>query len=397
MTYQIDVIKLAEYVLSLPNGRAVQLYAKKNPQEVDQIINNTTFLLETNKLSSRCYCITHNIYTKPTCKMCNNNVDWIGNAFRTYCSRKCKGSDEDIKDKVRYTTQQRFGVDNASQAPVIKQKKIDTCLANHGVMYPQQSEQILQKSCDAIMLKYGVKRPLQNKEIQEKMEQTNMERYGHRNIAQGTKKEQVKQTMLDRYEVEYPLQNKIIQRKIRHTRVKKYGKFNKTKPHIVNISQLLESKDWMVDQYLTQNKTSAIIASELGICGSWILVNIHKHDIKIRRHWQRSMMCNAWLTSISIQNSIDIEHEFKIPETLYHADGYCRDTNTIYEFHGDYWHGNPDVYASDAWNKKLDNFMGNLYQATIIRENKIKELGYNLVTIWENDYNKMLTSLKSDV
>jgi hypothetical protein len=30
-----------------------------------------------------------------------------------------------------------------------------------------------------------------------------------------------------------------------------------------------------------------------------------------------------------------------------------------------------------------------LYEKTLIRENKIKELGYNLKTIWENDWKKI--------
>jgi len=35
-----------------------------------------------------------------------------------------------------------------------------------------------------------------------------------------------------------------------------------------------------------------------------------------------------------------------------------------------------------------------LYDKTLIRDNKIKELGYNLVTIWENDWKKINNSIK---
>ena len=35
-----------------------------------------------------------------------------------------------------------------------------------------------------------------------------------------------------------------------------------------------------------------------------------------------------------------------------------------------------------------------LYDKTLIRDNKIKELGYNLVTIWENDWKKNNSSIK---
>lgn len=65
-----------------------------------------------------------------------------------------------------------------------------------------------------------------------------------------------------------------------------------------------------------------------------------------------------WLDFLSKFYNIHIKHylndgEFLIPNTNYKADGYCKDTNTIYEFHGDFWHGNPEIYNPDEINKKL--------------------------------------------
>ena len=53
-----------------------------------------------------------------------------------------------------------------------------------------------------------------------------------------------------------------------------------------------------------------------------------------------------WLDFISTYNQIKIQHaenggEYKIPNSRLKTDGYCQETNTIYEFHGDFWHGNP--------------------------------------------------------
>ncbi len=92
--------------------------------------------------------------------------------------------------------------------------------------------------------------------------------------------------------------------------------------------------------------------------------------------------------------NIHIQHalnggEYSIPNTPYHADGYCAETNTIYEFYGDYWHGNPDVFESDVYSKSQRKTMGEIYKNTITRENKIKALGYNIITIWEKDYNTL--------
>jgi len=67
------------------------------------------------------------------------------------------------------------------------------------------------------------------------------------------------------------------------------------------------------------------------------------------------------------------------------ADGLDEETNTIYEFYGDYWHGNPNVYDQDK-NCFTNQTFGDFYKRTIKREKLIKKAGYNLVTIWESDY-----------
>ncbi len=100
-----------------------------------------------------------------------------------------------------------------------------------------------------------------------------------------------------------------------------------------------------------------------------------------------------WMTFIESYYDISIQHmgnsskEYMIGgNTRWKADGYCKDTNTIYEFHGDYWHGNPKVYKPSAKNTICNKTMGFLYKKTTDRESKIKSLGYNLITIWEHDW-----------
>jgi hypothetical protein len=68
------------------------------------------------------------------------------------------------------------------------------------------------------------------------------------------------------------------------------------------------------------------------------------------------------------------------------VDGYCRKTNTVYEFHGDYWHGNPNFYPSHEIHPIKKVPFGQLYIETLKRDESIRQLGYNLITIWENEY-----------
>jgi hypothetical protein len=106
-----------------------------------------------------------------------------------------------------------------------------------------------------------------------------------------------------------------------------------------------------------------------------------------------------WLDFLSKLYNINIQHasndgEYVITTTKYKADGYCKENNTIYEFHGDYWHGNPKVFNPDDINEITKCTYKDLYDKTLIRENKIKELGYNLITIWENDWKKLNKCIK---
>ena len=87
------------------------------------------------------------------------------------------------------------------------------------------------------------------------------------------------------------------------------------------------------------------------------------------------------------------ECEFRIPTTRYLADGYCKETNTIYEFHGDYFHGNPKIYLEKDKNDVCNKTMGYLYKKTLEREQKIKELGFNLEVMWESNWNKINKSI----
>ena len=105
-----------------------------------------------------------------------------------------------------------------------------------------------------------------------------------------------------------------------------------------------------------------------------------------------------WLNFLSKLYNIHIQHaindcEYKIPNTKWKADGYCKETNTIFEYHGDFWHGNPKIYKPDDMNDVSKRTMGTLYKRTINREQKIKELGYNLEVMWESDWNKINKSI----
>lgn len=68
------------------------------------------------------------------------------------------------------------------------------------------------------------------------------------------------------------------------------------------------------------------------------------------------------------------------------VDGLDASSNTIYEFYGDYFHGNLNIFKSTDLNKKVNKTFQELYDKTIAREKIILNSGYKLITIWENEF-----------
>lgn len=111
-----------------------------------------------------------------------------------------------------------------------------------------------------------------------------------------------------------------------------------------------------------------------------------------------SFVETKWLDSLNLPN--DREHRSvtkKINDKVFKLDGFDPKTNTVYEFYGDYWHGNPNRYNPEDMCSATKTTFAELYEKTMEKEKLLKEAGYNLVTIWESDFNKMFNQNKKFV
>jgi hypothetical protein len=111
-----------------------------------------------------------------------------------------------------------------------------------------------------------------------------------------------------------------------------------------------------------------------------------------------SMKAVKYLEFISSYYKITIQHaenegEYMITNTNYKADGYCKETNTIYEFHGTIYHGDPRCCNPDE-NNYLGKNYGELHRRTLEREQCIRDLGYKLVVIWERDWDNVIRLIR---
>ena len=69
------------------------------------------------------------------------------------------------------------------------------------------------------------------------------------------------------------------------------------------------------------------------------------------------------------------------------VDGYDPTTKTVYEFLGDYWHGNPQKFNTNDFNQICKKTYGSLYNNTLKKFHILLSGGYNIKYIWENDWN----------
>jgi hypothetical protein len=114
----------------------------------------------------------------------------------------------------------------------------------------------------------------------------------------------------------------------------------------------------------------------------WVSPNKHMQGLGCKQCSNGGTSKNEqrWILSLGIKH-IETQKNFYLSDgSRIKADGYDPITNTIYEYHGKYWHGHPDRSDPDELIKGKS--AGDRYIETLIREIRLKELGYNLISFW---------------
>jgi len=108
---------------------------------------------------------------------------------------------------------------------------------------------------------------------------------------------------------------------------------------------------------------------------------VNKAYSKLQIEWLNTIMKHEDKNILHAEN----EGEYHI-QGVGSVDGFHVETNTVYEFHGDFYHGHPSKYKSDDINPFIGKSYGELYAKTLNRDKLIVKLGYNLVSMWEHEY-----------
>jgi hypothetical protein len=118
-------------------------------------------------------------------------------------------------------------------------------------------------------------------------------------------------------------------------------------------------------------------------------------------HLSRKQGCPKCVSIIS-KPETDFLDYLKIPNTKENrqvcvlgkrVDGMVK--KQIYEFLGDYWHGNPNKFNSSDINGHTQKTFGELRENVWNKFKKLKSAGYDVKYIWESDWKKWLKSKNS--
>jgi len=202
-----------------------------------------------------------------------------------------------------------------------------------------QLEQIKNLSKKTKIEKYGNEYYRNDNKIKE----TNLEKYGCENVFQNEDiKEKIKNNNVIKYGVEYPIQLENVKEKCRKTNLKKFG---------VEYAQ-------QNNEIFHKSKTFLFKISEI-------------YDIKYQGSYELNFLnfCenNNILYMISKGKSIKYIQYNKIH--YYHPDFFIDKLNLIIEIKSKYW-----------WDKHIEK--------NLIKQNSVKEQGYDYIIIMDKDYSK---------
>lgn len=209
--------------------------------------------------------------------------------------------------------------------PETKLKRKDTVIRKYGVDNIAKSEVSKKKTEDTNIERYGCKSSFQNIEVRNKWKKKIQEKYGVDHYFQTKEfKIKAKSYYLKKYGVEYPLQVEEIMNKIINTNMERYG----------------------VSTYLNTEHSRSCIKE----------YSVSQMEIEIS-NWLKDLGENVETSNWKIINPLSID--IYLP---YH--------NLAIEFNGLYWHSELHKEKNYHLNKT----------------NKCRELGIDLIHIWEDDW-----------
>ena len=123
--------------------------------------------------------VKNELYEGLKCKKCGKHLSpkQIRDNHE-YCSAKCAQNDDELRERLKKTNLDKYGVEYGLQNDEIKEKIKKTNLERYGVENIFSSKEMRDKRDRGFLEKYGTIYPAASKKVRAKIANTNMERYG---------------------------------------------------------------------------------------------------------------------------------------------------------------------------------------------------------------------------
>ena len=110
-----------------------------------------------------------------------------------------------------------------------------------------------------------------------------------------------------------------------------------------------------------------------------------------------SKSAHAWLEYVAYTTGREIRHrnnggEIRLGQHGLPVDGFCQETNTVYQFHGCFWHAHPceknkNMGLTHPVREKPNE---EIYLETLAKEAYLRDLGFVLERVWECEWEKTI-------
>ena len=359
-----ELSDLIQYYNDNPPKNGLILKIRTNEMLKDEIFKLTSFLPTEAKLSERIYCIENNIFETQLCSICgkplkfrNLSKGYYGTCGDIYCKNEkakqgcLKGLKErDWKksiEKQKQTCMERYGhVSNFYSGSDSMKKYKETMIQKYGSESPLKNDDLLAKAKQTCLDKYGVNNYTKTKEYLEKTNDTILKKYGS----------------IDNYQ------------KLRSEKIKKSVYVKKTNTLIKKII----ANNYEVLEY---NPSEKYFKLKCPKCGK-IIDRVYRQNVNyyLRNNLDICPKCGYHETFRSnfekdvvkfISESINFEIQLNRKYLGTEIDILIPEKKLAIECNGVYWHS--------ELNKDKDYH--------ISKKKLIEGQGFNLIQIWEDDWN----------
>ena len=277
-------------------------------------------------------------------------------------------------EKFKASCLERYGVENPSQAPDVKDKKKKTFINHYGVDNVWKSEEFQRQMNEIMMKKYGVLRRTNG-------EKTSRALLSKTNEEKAESLEKRKNTNHKKYGIDFPITSQDNVNMAREGRKRFWENLTDEAREELSI-KLKNSRNNDAWRAL-MSKQNAVYWNSLSDDEKQERLEKMRSGIKYVSSLETriSQILSSWR---SINKEFDYKHLFYIGHRNY---DFLINKSLLLEVQGDYWHASPKIYKSadviDMGTKKMT--AQEVWERDRVKEKIAVDKGYKVVYIWENE------------